>query len=286
MDLSEAWQIATTAHEGQVDKLGEPYQSHVARVMARFDFDDLDAKLTAALHDVVEDTNLTLGDLRAAGCPDGVLAAVEAMTEREGETYDAFIQRVAANPLARRVKAADLCDNSDEERLGQLSPDLASRLRSKYAKAIDDLGVSDLMGEWRRRDRIDTAVGDMVISGGAKLDRIAAEADADASFACSGCDGVAGRLTVVGSNLVVSGFSGTAQYRLADSSLDRVREAVRQGDLTGVAGIDREYAPFWCWRCEKVWCIDHWRLQVTFDDGFYDATYGTCPAGHKQMLDD
>ena len=243
MDLSDAWQTATTAHEGQVDKLGEPYQTHVARVMARFDFEDLDAKLTAALHDVVEDTSLTLGDLRDAGCPDRVLAAVEAMTKREGEAYDAFIQRVAANPLARRVKAADLCDNSDEQRLGRLPADVADRLRSKYVRAIDDLGVSDLIEEWRRRDRIDGAVDDMVIRGGGKLHRVAAEADADASFACSGGDGEAGRLMVVGSNLVVSGFNGTASYRLAETSFDRVREAVRRGDLRVVAEIDGEYAP-------------------------------------------
>jgi hypothetical protein len=117
--------------------------------------DDLDAKLAAAFHDVVEDTALSLDDLRLAGCPEPVLEAVDTLTRREGEDYSAFIRRVSANPLARRVKAADLCDNSDEQRLAKLPPDVADRLRAKYTKAISDLGVADQIAEWRRLDLIE-----------------------------------------------------------------------------------------------------------------------------------
>jgi hypothetical protein len=188
VDLRDACEISDRAHEGQVDKLGEPYRWHVARVMRRFSFDDLDAKMTGAFHDVVEDTDLTLDDLRVAGCPEAVLEAVDALTRREGEDYDAFIRRVSANPLARRVKAADLCDNSDENRLSRLPEDVADRLRAKYAKAISDLGVSDRVSEWRRLDLIDAGVTDLVIGGTReRFDQLIDQADADATFKCSVC---------------------------------------------------------------------------------------------------
>lgn len=287
MDLHDAVVISDRAHEGQVDKLGDPYRWHVARVMHRFDDDDLEAKMAAALHDVVEDTDVTLEDLREAGCPDLVLKAVDALTKRDGEDYDSFIRRVSANPLARRVKAADLCDNSDEDRLARLPADVAGRLRANYAKAISDLGVADQVSEWRKLDQVNSAVTALVIGGSPEeFDRLVALADADASFKCSACESTAGRLTLVGESLLVTGFNGTAQHRVARRSLAAAREHIGTGALESLRAINPEYAPFWCARCKKVWCHEHWRTEVLLDDGFYDATYGTCSAGHRQKLDD
>ena len=66
---------------------------------------------------MAEDTATTLEGLRAAGCPEDILAALDCVTRRGDETYEAFIGRIAPSELARRVKLADLADNMDLSRL-------------------------------------------------------------------------------------------------------------------------------------------------------------------------
>ncbi len=95
-----------------------------------------EAKMAAALHDVVEDSSVTLGDLRAGGFPESVVEAVEALTKRPGESYEDFILRAAANKTARTVKLADLLDNCDLSRIPDPGPEDCERLR-KYQEAID-----------------------------------------------------------------------------------------------------------------------------------------------------
>jgi (p)ppGpp synthase/HD superfamily hydrolase len=91
--------------------------------------------MAAALHDVIEDTSWTLEELRNAGVPVDVLAAVDVLTHRAGESYDRSVARAAGHPLARLVKLADNADNASEARLSSLSADVAARLRAKYAAA-------------------------------------------------------------------------------------------------------------------------------------------------------
>lgn len=130
-DLAE--QIATTAHQGQVDKAGRPYITHPARVAARVAGDE-HAVAAAWLHDVVEDTEVTLADLEQLFPPE-VTAAVEALTRRPGEVPADYYARVRAVPLAVTVKFADLADNSDPQRLAQLDAPTRDRLTAKYARA-------------------------------------------------------------------------------------------------------------------------------------------------------
>ncbi len=70
-----------------------------------------DARTAAVLHDVIEDTPVTADDLRDEGIPERVVEAVVALTHREEDTYEAYIEALAPNPLARQVKLADLADN-------------------------------------------------------------------------------------------------------------------------------------------------------------------------------
>jgi (p)ppGpp synthase/HD superfamily hydrolase len=94
---------------------------------------DETARIVAVLHDSLEDTSVTLADLQAAGYSDEICEAVDCLTRRPGEPYDSMIARVAANPLARRVKLADLEDNMDPTR--QIDgPDGAEHL-AKYQTA-------------------------------------------------------------------------------------------------------------------------------------------------------
>ncbi len=130
--LEDAIALAVRAHRGQTDKAGAPYVLHVLRVMLRMP--DEGAMTAAALHDVVEDTPHTLDDLRAAGFPEAVVAAVDALTRREGETYEAFVRRAGKDPVARLVKRADLEDNMDLRRIARPTEQDLARLR-KYRAA-------------------------------------------------------------------------------------------------------------------------------------------------------
>ncbi len=126
--LEDAIILAAGAHRGQVDKAGEPYILHPLRVMRRLG--DEAGRIAAVLHDVLEDTAITLGDLRHAGYGEEVLQALEALTRREGEEYADFIERAARNSLARRVKLADLADNLDAARL----PEITERSRERLVR--------------------------------------------------------------------------------------------------------------------------------------------------------
>lgn len=286
MDLHDAWLLARAVHQGQLDKAGEPYIHHVGRVMAVLCTPE--EKWAAALHDVVEDTNVTLDDLAAAGCPPEILAAVDALTRRDNEGYEAFIGRVSTDPLARIVKAADLYDNTRQGRLSRLSDADATRLREKYATAIDLLGVGEEIERWREHSRVSRLVRDVVITGDpAALSALFEDASVDVAFACSECAEPAGRVVVVHDHLIRDGFIGLASFALLSASdLDTVRTALRAGDLATARDVNAEYVPFWCGRCRRVYCRSHWTIDVVFDEGFYDATYGTCPKRHRQKLDD
>jgi (p)ppGpp synthase/HD superfamily hydrolase len=131
-DLEEAIRIAVEAHRGQRDRAGAPYILHPLRMMLRVQTDA--ERMAAVLHDVVEDTAWTLDDLRARGFPAEVLEAVDALTRRPGEAYDAFVERAAAHPVARRVKLADLEDNLDLRRLDHVGPDDLERI-DRYLRA-------------------------------------------------------------------------------------------------------------------------------------------------------
>lgn len=130
--LEDAIALAVKAHRGQTDKNGQPYILHPLRVMLRLETEQ--EKIVGILHDVVEDTEVTVTDLRAAGYGEEILAALDCVTKREGEAYEDFVQRSASNPLAKRVKLADLEDNMDIKRLSEVRPKDVDRL-NRYMKA-------------------------------------------------------------------------------------------------------------------------------------------------------
>ena len=132
-DLERAIVIATGAHNGQFDKGGQPYILHALRVMMAMQSDQ--DRIVAVLHDVAEDCPLyPLSSLRKAFGHE-VGDALDAITKRAGERYDEYLDRVAANPIARRVKMADLADNSDLRRLGREPTEVDHQRRAKYQQA-------------------------------------------------------------------------------------------------------------------------------------------------------
>ena len=94
--------------------------------------DDPIRQMIAVLHDVVEDTPVTLDDLRDAGAPTRVVDAVALLTHDKATERADYLRRIRTNPDALAVKLADNADNRDPERLARLDPETAERLRAKY----------------------------------------------------------------------------------------------------------------------------------------------------------
>lgn len=129
--LEDAIVLATQAHRGQVDKVGQPYILHLLRVMLRLEGEA--AQMAGILHDLVEDTDYAFDDLRALGYAEELLQALDCLTRRPEESYEQFIERASANPLARRVKRADLEDNMDIRRLPTIGEKDLERLNRYIA---------------------------------------------------------------------------------------------------------------------------------------------------------
>ena len=134
-DVEAAKALGTRLHAGQVDKSGQPYIGHPGRVAARLE--DPEAQVVAWLHDTVEDTSLTLAEVEARFGAD-TAAAVDAISRRDGETWEAYLERVRANPVARAVKISDLIDNSNLSRLSVVTPRDVER-QTRYNRALRSL---------------------------------------------------------------------------------------------------------------------------------------------------
>jgi (p)ppGpp synthase/HD superfamily hydrolase len=131
--VEDAIIVATEAHRGQQDKAGRSFILHPLSVMLMTETDE--QRQVAALHDVVEDTPVTLDDLRRHGFSEPVLAAIDRLTRREGEDYEAFVRRAAEDRLARVVKMADLRDNLATTRRLPDSPEAHERI-GRYQRAL------------------------------------------------------------------------------------------------------------------------------------------------------
>src|SRR6188508_1629028 len=107
--IERAIEIAAAAHAGQKERNGDPYLFHPLRVMLAVKTEH--ERMAAVLHDVVEDTAVTLDDLRAEGFPEEVVRAVDLLTKREGQTREDAAYKAVSDPIARVVKLADVTDN-------------------------------------------------------------------------------------------------------------------------------------------------------------------------------
>lgn len=131
--LEKAIIIATKAHSGQVDKGGHPYILHPLAVMMNVETNV--EKIVAVLHDVLEDTELTLNDLESEGFGYDVLIPLGILTRGKGVSYDDYIKQIAKNNVARNVKIQDIRNNMDLSRIENLSKKDFER-NKKYKKAL------------------------------------------------------------------------------------------------------------------------------------------------------
>lgn len=133
--ISKALKVAVNAHEGQKDESGEDYILHLLTVMTYCK--TTPQKVTAILHDIVEDTDVTLEDLKKEGFPPEIIDAVDAMTHRPEEPNTDYWQRVSENEIAAAVKLADIKHNTLSERLDDLGPERKAWLTNKYKNAVE-----------------------------------------------------------------------------------------------------------------------------------------------------
>lgn len=131
--LEKAIALALRVHAGQKDRYGHPYILHPLHVMLQMDTEQEMA--AAVLHDVVEDSELTLDDLKEEGFSQAVLEAVRLMThDKENVPYESYVQTLKPNPIARKIKLADLQHNMDIRRMDRVRGRDAERLE-KYRRA-------------------------------------------------------------------------------------------------------------------------------------------------------
>lgn len=129
-----AMKLAFDAHYGQVDKAGVPYIFHPIHLAEQMT--DEYSTCVALLHDVVEDTEVTLGELRKT-FPEEVVEAIDLLTHRKEDEYKDYILRIKNNPIAMKVKLADIEHNSNQDRLrgAKIKPEKVAKLEQKYKMA-------------------------------------------------------------------------------------------------------------------------------------------------------
>lgn len=129
----KALKICFDAHKDQVDKTGMPYVFHPFHLAEQMDTED--AVCIALLHDTVEDTDISFEDLINEGFNDNIINALKLLTHNDDTPYLEYVARIKENPLARKVKLADLRHNSDLARL-DLTVDIIPPKYSLYLEAI------------------------------------------------------------------------------------------------------------------------------------------------------
>lgn len=129
----KALKLCFEAHKEQIDKSGMPYVFHPFHLAEQMQ--DEESTIVALLHDVIEDTDYTLDDLRKVGFDDSVLAAINLMTHEDGVPYMDYVEQIKTNHIAKTVKLADLRHNSDMTRLDVVTPRDRERAE-KYLAAI------------------------------------------------------------------------------------------------------------------------------------------------------
>ncbi|MDT0122429.1 GTP pyrophosphokinase [Paenibacillus sp. RRE4] len=136
MDIELAISVALQAHKGKLDKGGHPYILHPLAVMNRVE--SMEEKIVAVLHDVIEDSEVTIEELRGLGFSEEILTAIHLLTRSTEDSYEEFIEKTIMNRTARNVKIADIQENMNISRIKKPTQEDYNRLE-KYRKALERL---------------------------------------------------------------------------------------------------------------------------------------------------
>ena len=144
--LEKALLIATQGHLGQTDRFGNPYIYHPLRIMMSMNTEE--EQIVAILHDIIEDTEMTLEDLEEEGFSKKIVKAIDLLTRypEEGQTYAEYIDRMKGNDLAIKIKLGDLKDNMDPNRFPKIDDNAIKRIK-KYTK------YHSLLTKWLKKEK-------------------------------------------------------------------------------------------------------------------------------------
>ena len=132
----KALKLSFEAHKNQVDKSGMPYVYHPFHLAEQMN--DENTTIVALLHDVAEDTDITVEDIRKRGFNNEVCEALKLMTHDDNVPYIEYVKKLKSNPIAKAVKIADLAHNSDLTRLDVVDEKALMRVE-KYKRAMEEL---------------------------------------------------------------------------------------------------------------------------------------------------
>ena len=125
-------------HAGQKDKVGDKYVNHLFRIYLAAIVNELgfNCEIVALLHDILEDTDTTIDELKSLGLEDNIIEAIECITRLEEESYKEYIKRVAGNLIAKKVKILDLEDNLNIGRYIKYNMTVPASLIARYTEAL------------------------------------------------------------------------------------------------------------------------------------------------------
>lgn len=135
MDIQKVLEFAIEKHKGQVDKLGNPYIFHPIGVSLQMQTKE--EKIVALLHDILEDTNTTIEELKELGLSEEIIKALQLLTRDKNITYMEYIEKLSSNELAKSVKIQDLKNNMDMSR--GFSEETIKLKETRYKKAYEYL---------------------------------------------------------------------------------------------------------------------------------------------------
>lgn len=130
MDLIKILKFATKKHMGQFDKGGELYIFHPIRVALKMETDE--EKVVALLHDVLEDTDTTIEELKELGLSDKLIKSIITLTRQKDIVYMDYIKAISIDEIAKKVKLSDLEDNMDPDRQCEETSSLQERYKKAY----------------------------------------------------------------------------------------------------------------------------------------------------------
>lgn len=135
IDPQKVWSLVSKYFNGKVDKGGAPYVGHLSRVASNLlEHCSYKAYIVGLLHDILEDTDCTIEELREVGCDDEIIEAIKSVTRNKNEKYFDFIKRAKQNNIGKVVKIYDLMDNMNITRLSEFG-DYEQKRLLKYWKS-------------------------------------------------------------------------------------------------------------------------------------------------------
>ncbi len=259
--LEKAISLAVDGHRGKEDKAGSPYILHPLRVMFKMDTED--KMVAAVMHDLIEDTETSLDDLREYGFSTGIIEAIDSVTRRDGEGYEEFIDRAGLHPMGADIKLADLQDNMDMSRIGFIGDRDINRLK-KYHRAMARIKELEVIRSKPMEVRYYKKGGNVQVGIVTLVPRGLPYPYALNAYGSAGT--------------IVVDFSGALAAAVMPENFLDLRLVLKIRDPQLLHHYYDLWAPFFCPECGECYTDKEWDIQM---NGF-----GHCPQGHRRRIEE